>query len=138
MELTVTSVDYAPPELDAQVPFHVRLLRSLPGPDRPDYWLGALSRPLVWIDDNIEREVRHLVLCARWQGTQIEPAVENLPVGIAYVVDDTQLTDTAVDFGKCRYVAIGLATGIHGNAAAGDGKIQAGRIAPGFGRGKAD
>ncbi len=32
-----------------------------------------------------------------------------LLIGIAYVTDQTVLGDDALDFGKCRYVAIGTA-----------------------------
>jgi len=65
MELTVTSVDYAPPELDEQVPFKVRLLRLIPGPDRPDYWLGEVVQKLRWIKDNRQIEISHVIVCAR-------------------------------------------------------------------------
>jgi len=109
MKLTVTSVDYNPPELNEQVPFSLTLLRMIPGPDRPDYWLGVLDRPLRWIDGNHERVVKNVIVCARWQGTQIGPSFQNLPVGIAYVTDATQVDDPSVSFEKCRYVAIGMA-----------------------------
>ena len=110
MQLTVTSVDYAPEELYEQTPFVVDLLREIPGPDRPDYWLGKLQRPIRWLDNNLERQITHLVLAARWQGTQIKAKVENLPIGIAYVTDDSQLSESSIDFTKCKYIAIGLAT----------------------------
>lgn len=109
MELTVTSVDYAPAELDEQVPFKIKLLRLLPGPDRPDYWLGEMIKPLSWIRDNHRIEVDYVIVCARWQGTEIAPLVQNLPIGIAYVTDLAQVAESSVDFGKCEYVAIGLA-----------------------------
>jgi hypothetical protein len=109
MELTVTSVDYAPPELNEQVPFKVKLVRMLPGRDRPDYWLGELTKPLFWIKDNHRIQIEYLVVCARWQGTQIEQCVQHLPIGIAYITDRSQATADALDFAKCQYVAIGLA-----------------------------
>ncbi len=87
MELTVTSVDYAPPELSEQVPFKIKLLRVLPGGDRPDYWLGELTEPLFWLKDHRRIHIDHVVVCARWQGTQIAPFVQHLPIGIAYVTD---------------------------------------------------
>lgn len=104
----MTSVEYNPPELTDQVPFSLALERLIAGPDRPDYWLGRLDAPLRWIDDNQERKVSHLIVCAR-QETQIEPSVRNLPIGIAYVTNPTQLTDTTVDLGKCKYIANGVA-----------------------------
>lgn len=109
MQLTIASVDYAPAELDEQVPFVVDLLRAIPGPNRPDYWLGALARPLRWIRRNHEVEVHHVVLAARWVGTQIQPGAQHLPVGIAYVTDSSLLNDERLDFAKTEYVAIGIA-----------------------------
>ena len=109
MRLMVMDVDHSPPELAEQAPFTLQLLRQLPGPDRSDYWLGVLDRPLRWIDGGEERSVTHLLVAARWAGTRIEPLVRNLPVNIAYVTDMTQLDDDRVDFQKSRYVAIGTA-----------------------------
>ena len=37
MKLTVTMVDYNPPDLNDQVPFSFALVRQIPGPDRPDW-----------------------------------------------------------------------------------------------------
>ena len=87
MKLTVTMMDHAPNELDEQVPFTFELLRPMPGPKRSGYWLGALDRPLVWIIDNHERQIDHVVVWARSQGTQIGPGFKSLPIGIAYVTD---------------------------------------------------
>ena len=117
MELTVTGVDYAPPELNEQVPFKIKLLRPIPGHDRPDYWLGEVLPPLLWIKNSRRIEINHLIICARWQGTRIEPHVQDLPIGIAYVTDPTQLADPTVRFEKCDYVAIGFAHETSGNDA---------------------
>ena len=108
MELQVTSVDYAPEELYGQVPLVFELLREIPGGDRPDYWIGKCKTPIRWIRDNFEKYVNYVVVAARWEGTRIEPNVENLPIGISYVVDETVLNDEKLHFKKCSYVAIGL------------------------------
>lgn len=137
MELTVTSVDYAPPELNEQVPFRIKLLRLVPGPDRPGYWIGEVVRPLRWISDNHETEVENVVVCARWQGTKIAPFVQNLPIGIAYVTDHSLLGDPGIDFGKCKYVAIGVAHETEDKAEPlPSNGILAGRIDRAFGFGK--
>ena len=47
---------------------------------------------------------------------RIEPGVRNLPVGIAYVTDETLLQDARLGFGKCSYVAIGIADDVRGEA----------------------
>ena len=137
MDVAVSSVDYNPPELAEQVPFTFSLLRVLCGPDRSDYWLGTLPRPLRWIDDNIQRSVAHVVICARWAGTEIKPGFTNLPINIAYVTDPTQVTDAEVSFDKCRYVAIGIASDVsEGRAAPELTNILTGNIARSFGFGK--
>jgi hypothetical protein len=136
MELTITDVDYAPEELYDQTPIIVWLLREIPGNDRPGYWLGELKTPIKWIDQNHEREITHLILAARWEGTRIEPYVKDLPVGIAYVIDMSLLDDKKLDFNKCVYVAIGFSheTG-GGNPIKKNTKILSGTIGKFFGKG---
>jgi hypothetical protein len=137
MKLAVTSVDYNPPELNDQIPFTAELLRMLPGPDRPDYWLAKADTPLRWIDDNHQRRIEYLVVCARWQGTQIEPKMSNLPIGIAYVTDSAQITEPSLSFDKCKYVAIGIASKVAGAELPAElDHIISGNIAPGFGMGR--
>jgi hypothetical protein len=137
MKLVVTSVDYAPAELDRQTPFAFNLVRQVPGSDRPDYWLGELEHPLTWLHENIERRITHVIVAARWQGTQIGPGTKNLPIGIAYVTDSAQLDAQAVDFAKCKYVAIGTATEVvGGNDPQPPSQVAGGYIAPVFGTGK--
>jgi hypothetical protein len=110
MRITVTTVDHAPQELRDQLPLVIDLLREIPGDDRPDYWLGKVQRPIGWLVENLPRQVTHVVVAARWEGIRIEPGVESLPVGIAYVTDPSVLADDRLDFTKCSYVTIGLCT----------------------------
>jgi hypothetical protein len=138
MQITITTVDYAPGDLYDQVPFVAELLRELPGPDRPDYWVAELLQPLSWLKDNQTRSVAHIVVAARWAGTSIEAGVGNLPIGIAYVIDPSVLTDKQLDLQKCAYVAIGLASDTtHGRIPPELGSTLAGNIAPSFGTGRA-
>ncbi len=116
MKLSVFAVDYAPGELHEQTPFEIKLLRQIPGSDRPDYWLGELTNQLRWIKDNHERFITHVVVASRWVGTTIEPKVKDLPIGISYVLDSSILTDEQLDFDKCAYVAIGIAHEIEGGS----------------------
>ena len=136
MQLTITSVDYAPSELEAQCPLIVDLVRELPSDDRPDYWIGKAQKAIKWVDKNIEREVFHLVLAARWEGTRIEPNAKNLPVGIAYVTDETLLNDDRLDLKKCAYVVIGFShESGGGGSVTEDTTIFAGTIGRFFGTG---
>jgi hypothetical protein len=137
MQLTISSVDYAPEELYDQVPIVAELIRELPGDDRPDYWLAKSQRPIKWIKDNVENTIIYIILAARWAGTQISPGVDNLPVGIAYVIDETLLQDPRLDFKKCVYVAIGISSETSGgNNPPPLTSVLAGRIGRAFGVGK--
>ncbi len=108
MRMIITDVDYAPDDLPGQTAFDVDLMKQMPGPDRPDYWLGRLRRPLRWSREGAERSITHVVLSARWVGMQIGRD-RRLPVGIAYVTDPTLLQDAGLKLEKCAYVAIGMA-----------------------------
>jgi hypothetical protein len=111
MRFSITSVDYAPDELHAQVPIRGRVLRQMPGPDRPDYFLAQLETPLMWRRDAEEVMVSHIVLAARWVGGVLTPEMRHTPVNIAYVIDTSVLSDSKLDFQKCHYSAIGVADG---------------------------
>ena len=109
MRIRVTEVDSAPGDLYAQVPFEIDLLRQIPGPDRPDYWLGKLTSPLKWATNGTNNLVTHVIVTARWVGGQFQAGMQRTPVNIAYVVDQSVLQDPKLDFAKCAYVAIGVA-----------------------------
>jgi hypothetical protein len=137
LQLTIVDVDYAPAELHRQTPIVVDLLREMPGDDRPDYWLGAVRNPIRWMDDNRERQITHLIVAARWQGTRIEAGARNLPVGIAFVLDQSLLDDVKLDFSKCRYVAIGISHESGGGSPLPEAKgILAGTIGRTVGKGR--
>ena len=112
MRYKITNVDYAPGELYGQVPFDATLLRQMAGPDRPEYWLADLAKPLQWLNDGNEGSVTHLILAARYVGATLGPGVRTATVGIAYVVDATVMDDASLDLKKCHYSAIGTASAI--------------------------
>jgi hypothetical protein len=105
--LRVTSVDSAPDDLYSQVPFTATLLRKVAGPDKPDYWLAELEKPLSWVDAGAARQVTHIVVATRYEGQTITEDFTRLIVGLAYVTDPSALIDADLSFAKCRYVAIG-------------------------------
>jgi hypothetical protein len=116
VNICINSVDHAPDDLYKQTPLRGRLLRTIAKRDRSDrfrtasavYWLAEVSAPLSWTRDGVTHTIRHLVLAARWEGTSIEPGAK-LPVGIAYVVDDSLLSSESFDLTQAEYVAIGMA-----------------------------
>ena len=106
---TITGADYASEHPHDQTPLRARLIRQIPGTDRADYWLAELDRPVTWRRGDTEQRITHLVVCSRHEGTAISEDMVGVLIGIAYVTDQTVLEDDALDFGKCRYVAIGTA-----------------------------
>ena len=124
--VSVTHFDTAPPELDWQLPLNGELYRLMPGSDRPDYSLLVLERPLHFYPregfdlGRVEQEqrvedrkgrtmvrVHALLLCARFVGQQLHPAMRDLAVNLAYVLDNSLARDAEVDFGKIEFAAIG-------------------------------
>lgn len=95
-----------PDELIEQVPFSLSLERQLPGPGRPDYWLARLDRPLTVSSHGRPVQIRWVVLAAHFRGQTISPTAGDVAVGLAYVLDETQLELEALDMNKCLYVAL--------------------------------
>jgi hypothetical protein len=108
LRFRLTDVDSAPADLAAQVPCEGVLLRRIPGPDRPDYWLARLDAPVRWSQAGTVRTIDHLVLASRLVGESIEGTSSRLDVGVALVLDPTLSTDERIDFAKIAYVAIGV------------------------------
>lgn len=127
----ITSIDIGPEELVEQLPVTARLLRMLPGPDRPDYALAVAEEPLrftstvdalaaqgipvagldrryvrVESDGTVLATVFGLAMAARIVGQSFHPTMVDLPVNLALVIDPTQMSDPALDFSKCSYVAV--------------------------------
>ena len=109
MKITVTSVDTLLEELYGQTPFSAEILRQIPGPDRPDYFLAALDTPLKWQRGSDAVSVTHLIVGARLVGGELAPGETDLNINIAYVVDPSVLKDTQLIFEKCYPCAIGMA-----------------------------
>jgi hypothetical protein len=125
--VTITRFEQAPDELTWQVPLRGELHRLMPGPDRPDYSLMLLEKPLLFypsaeldrarigadrlVEDRRGRamvQVHALVLCARFVGQQLHPGMVDLPVNVAYVIDQSLARDASVDPAKIAYAGGGL------------------------------
>jgi hypothetical protein len=109
MKAEILSVDHSPKELDDAVPFSAELIRELPGPDRSDYWLARLAQPLSFSHKGHSYTVKWVVLAARYVGQSIRPRVGRIVIGLALVLDDSQVDLPALDMEKCLYAAIGEA-----------------------------
>jgi hypothetical protein len=111
MKINVTSVDYAPPELESQTPFQLKLLRKISGSDHRgrDYWVAIAAQPIRWVREGQEVLVTHVLVATRWQGTQVGPGMRETPINISFVTDASLLEDSVLDIKKCAFVAIGTA-----------------------------
>lgn len=110
MKVSISNLDTAPEGLYSFQPFEAALLKQIPGKDRPDYWLAKLDSPINGQPEAGGKPVTHLVLAARFAGKHITPTATEVAVNIAYVIDQSLLNDSFLNFGKCRYVAIGHCT----------------------------
>lgn len=123
----ISRFDQAAEELTWQLPVNGELYRLLPGPDRPDYSLVVLPRPLHFYPAegfDLERvaaaqrvpdrkgrpmvRVHALVVCARFVGEQLHPQMSDLPVHIAFVLDDSLARDERLDLAKVEYAGSGF------------------------------
>lgn len=135
-KVAITSFDTAPAELGWQLPLNGELFTVLPGPDRPDYSVLVLAQPLHFypgetfdlgrLEDDQRTEDRRgrpmvrvhaLLVCARFVGQQLHPGMSDLPVNVAYVIDNSLARDERVDFAKIEFAAVGLISEGHREAA---------------------
>lgn len=126
-QVRISGFDVAPDELTWQLPINGELYRVIPGPDRPDYSIMLLERPLHFypgpqlelhrVDEDLMTEDRQgrtmvrahaLVLCARFTGQQLHPGMADFPVNVAAVIANSVLSDPSLDFDKISYAAVGF------------------------------
>ncbi|MCZ0732494.1 hypothetical protein [Mycolicibacterium iranicum] len=135
--LTIDSIDWdqsgdglphAIPELQGQLPESGKLARRLPGPDRSDYFLVVLQKPLRfhpqpdfdWTRGQPEFRSRDdageflwiyaVIVCSLAMGTQIHRGMKSFPVQLALVIDNTVGRDETLAFEKCEYAGQALVT----------------------------
>lgn len=102
MILHLIDCDYAPEDMETQLPITCALVRMIPGSDRTDYWLAKCEKSVIYENEN----VNYLIIASRFVGEKIEKGMGCIVVGVAYVIDETLVQDTELNFDKCRYVAI--------------------------------
>ncbi|MEO7446884.1 MAG: hypothetical protein ABI336_01315 [Humibacillus sp.] len=134
--VSITRFEQAPRELEWQLPLQGELYRLIPGPDRPDYSLVVLERPLHFYPaagfaiDRVDADARvkdrkgrpmvrvhALLVCSRFVGQQLAPGMRDLAVTIAYVIDTSLAQDALVDFAKVEVAAVGFVSEGHGTTA---------------------
>jgi hypothetical protein len=122
----ITRLDVGPEELSAVLPLRARVIRVMPGSDRPDYVLCFVERPIPFRPpagfdlsrvhpDFITRDARGelvtiqgIVICTRMVGDNFRGGMKDLAINIAYVIDNTLTREAQVDFAKVEFAAIGF------------------------------
>jgi hypothetical protein len=109
MRFSITKLDHRSEDLDGSYPVRGEILRQIPGPDTPNYFLAALDAPFIWKKGN--KRITHLIIGARMVGGVLSPAMRGLPINIGYMTDDSLLSDSKFSFAKGHFAAIGFADG---------------------------
>ncbi len=112
-KIEISEITKGPKELALQLPINAEAVKELPGKDRPDYILAKLGSPVLWVskDKEISKEIEYVVLCAKFKGQKVEAGMKKLTVAIAYVIDNSIKDDMMLNFKKCKYIAVGVASG---------------------------
>jgi len=108
LRLLIVEADYEPVDLRDQLPLAITLIRKIPGPDSPDYWLACADKEISWNG----MAIKYLIVTARFAGVSITKDIGQVAINLAYVTDESILYDTVLDFQKCTYVAICIANEI--------------------------
>lgn len=124
--IVFTAARSGPDGFISHLPIRGELAGVIPGPDRPDYCLVQLDEPIEFEPDaDFDRDrirqsaidqmvldlddvlpISMLVIAARQTGTQVSPTMVDLVVNIAYVLDESLFTDSALEFDKVHFAAV--------------------------------
>lgn len=135
--LRIESIDIGPGDLPPQLPAEARLLRQIPGPDRPDYFFAVLDEAIAYRttlaamqelgvdpdaadpqlirindDGTVDLRVFGISFAARNVGEAPHVGMKDFPVSLAYVVDNTALRDETLDFSKLIHAAVAFISDI--------------------------
>jgi len=133
----ITRFDVGPADLAAQLPLEATMLRFLPGPDRPDYFLARLDRAVLWRtttaalasagadpaavvagggvtagDGSVTISTSLIVGAARLAGEQLHNGMVDLGVNLALVLDPAVEQAERLELDRCAYVAVALITDV--------------------------
>ena len=104
--IRISDPDSGPDWLVNKMPLEMRALRELDSDDGSQYILTELITSI----EGPNVIITHLVVGARMIGMPLTGGVGGTPANVAYVSDQTLLTDKKIDFSKAEYVAIALAS----------------------------
>lgn len=137
--LRIDGIDMGPDDLRPQLPAEARLLRQIPGPDRPDYFFAVLDEALTYRttladlrergvdpdaadprlirihdDGTVDLRVFGICFAARIAGESPHVGMKDFPVMLAYVIDNTALQDETLELSKVLYAAVASISDIDG------------------------
>jgi hypothetical protein len=122
----ITRLDVGPDEFSSVLPLRARVIRVMPGSDRADYVLCYVERPIPFRPpagfdvskvhpESLTRDARGeliavqgIVICTRLVGETFRGGMKDLAINIAYVIDNSQTREPAIDFSKLEFAAIGF------------------------------
>ena len=107
VELELKASDYGPDDLPEQLPVKISVLRQMPGPDTPNYWLAKCASPIHWKKQDLD--INYLIVGCRFVGAEMKKGIGNIALNIAYVIDESIINDTVTQLEKCVYVAVCIA-----------------------------
>lgn len=111
-EIEISAISKGPDELSYQLPIQAKVLKQVPGKDRPDYFLAELEKNIFWVNgkNGTNTEVSYLIVCSKKKNQSVAANMKDAVIAIAYVTDESLKTEPKLDFKKCKYIAIGKAT----------------------------
>ncbi|MEO9884585.1 MAG: hypothetical protein ABJR05_03510 [Balneola sp.] len=111
-KIEITSIEKGPKELELQLPINAEAVKELPGKDRSDYILAKLESSILWVnkEKGISKEIDFVVLCAKFKGQSVTSSMKDMTVAVAYVIDNSIEKDVMLNFKKCKYMAVAIAT----------------------------
>jgi hypothetical protein len=113
-DIEITSISKGPDELTYQLPISAKIIKQIPGKDRPDYFIAKLEKSIVWVNksDSENKEISHIVLCSKKKNQDVSKDMKGVIIAIAYILHDSVLTDSKLNFKKCKYIAVGTANAV--------------------------
>jgi hypothetical protein len=111
-DIEISSISKGPKELTYQLPIAAKVIQQIPGKDRPDYFVAELEKSIFWVDEkkNINTEISYVVIASKKKSQSVESSMKDVILAIAYVTDESVLSDTTLSFKKCTYIADGVAS----------------------------
>jgi hypothetical protein len=107
MIVVIRNFDGHPPPEGASEPMRVALVRRLASSDGAQYWLARPPAAFAFSSRNgRSHHVSYVIVSPGWLGQSFEPGFDGR-VNLAYVTDNSQVSDEAIDFEKGEYVAYG-------------------------------